>query len=207
MQPSYWMPAKVHPDAEDSAQKGDPERFEAPPNLAAAVDIRALTVRFGSFTALDKVSFKIYSTQVTALLGHNGAGKTTLMSTITGLLKPTSGVVEFPGSEGDANFNSTGFCQQFDVVFPDLTVREHLVYFGQLLILDEPTTGMDPETRRSIWDLLSELRNNTSILLSTHDMEEADVLADRIVMLSSGKLVCAGTPAFLKQACGAYLIL
>ncbi|XP_049269978.1 phospholipid-transporting ATPase ABCA3-like [Rhipicephalus sanguineus] len=134
--PSYWMPAKGHPNAEDSAQKQDPERFEAPPHLAAAVDIRGLTVKFGSFTALDKVSFKIYSTEVTALLGHNGAGKTTLMSTITGLLKPTSGVVEFLGGEGDAHSNSTGFCQQFDVVFPDLTVREHLVYFGQLRCVD-----------------------------------------------------------------------
>nr|XP_037285006.1 ATP-binding cassette sub-family A member 3-like [Rhipicephalus microplus] len=246
--PNYWMPAKVLPEVEGDVQKRDPERFEAPPDLAAAVDIRALTVRFGSFTANDKVSFKIYTTQVTALLGHNGAGKTTLMSAITvasngdrrarwrtallssgqvkqllviqlakeaaerhglslysrsthGLLKPTSGVIEFPGGVGDAH-NSTGFCQQFDVLFPDLTVREHLVYFGQLLILDEPTTGMDPETRRSIWDLVGELRNNTSILLSTHDMEEADVLADRIVMLSSGKVVCAGSPAFLKQACG-----
>ncbi|XP_075742280.1 phospholipid-transporting ATPase ABCA3 [Rhipicephalus microplus] len=251
--PNYWMPAKVLPEVEGDVQKRDPERFEAPPDLAAAVDIRALTVSFGSFTANDKVSFKIYTTQVTALLGHNGAGKTTLMSAITGLLKPTSGVIEFPGGDGDAH-NSTGFCQQFDVLFPDLTVREHLVYFGQLrnvdseelnksidktleavkltdkacsfpsqlsggmkrrlsisialvarpklLILDEPTTGMDPETRRSIWDLVGELRNNTSILLSTHDMEEADVLADRIVMLSSGKVVCAGSPAFLKQACG-----
>ncbi|KAL1450331.1 hypothetical protein MTO96_043931, partial [Rhipicephalus appendiculatus] len=229
--PSYWMSAKALPEGEHDAQKRDPKRFEAPPDLAAAVNIRALTMRFGSFTVFEKLSFKIYSTQVTALLGHNGAGKTTLMSTITG-----------------------EYYSQFDVLFPDLTVREHLVYFGQLrsvsnqelnkrigetleavkltdkagsfasqlsggmkrrlsisialidrpklLILDEPTTGMDPETRRSIWDLLGEIRNNMSILLSTHDMEEADVLADRIVMLSSGKLVCAGSPAFLKQACG-----
>ncbi|KAH8009224.1 hypothetical protein HPB51_013413 [Rhipicephalus microplus] len=51
------------------------------------------------------------------------------------LLKPTSGVIEFPGGVGDAH-NSTGFCQQFDVLFPDLTVREHLVYFGQLRNVD-----------------------------------------------------------------------
>ncbi|KAH6937741.1 hypothetical protein HPB50_003748 [Hyalomma asiaticum] len=254
MQPGYWMPPKVIPVAEVDVENRDPERFSTLPDLAPAVEIRALTVRFGTFTALDRVSFKIYSTQVTALLGHNGAGKTTLMSTITGLLKPTLGAVEFPGGESDSRGNCVGFCQQFDVLFPDLTVMEHLLYFGQLqgwsgdelkksidhtleavkladkansfpsqlsggmkrrlsmsialvtkpklLILDEPTTGMDPETRRSIWDLLSEVRNDTTILLSTHDMEEAEVLADRIVMLSSGKLVCAGTPAFLKQSCG-----
>ncbi|XP_037561127.1 uncharacterized protein LOC119440274 [Dermacentor silvarum] len=83
-----------------------------------------------------------------------------------------------------------------------LSIAIALAAKPKLLILDEPTTGMDPETRRSIWDLLSALRKDTTILLSTHDMEEAEVLADRIVMLSSGKLVCAGSPAFLKRSCG-----
>ncbi|XP_077553252.1 glucosylceramide transporter ABCA12-like [Haemaphysalis longicornis] len=61
---------------------------------------------------------------------------------------------------------------------------------------------MDPETRRSIWELIGNLRERTTILLSTHDMEEAEVLADRIVFLCNGKVVCEGSPTFLKKACG-----
>ncbi|KAH7966331.1 hypothetical protein HPB49_015303 [Dermacentor silvarum] len=219
MHPGYWLPINVVAVAEGNAEENrDPERFEAPPDAAALVDICGLSMRFGLFTALDNVSFKIYSARVTALLGHNGAGKTTLMGAITGVLKPTCGTIEFGGGERDAAAKGTGFCQQFDVFFPDLTVLEHLTYFGQmqgrwgdelkesiretleavkltdkmysfptqlsggmkrrlsicvalvskpkLLILDEPTTGMDPETRRSIWDLLSVLRKDTTILLS-----------------------------------------
>ncbi|KAK8782179.1 hypothetical protein V5799_016481 [Amblyomma americanum] len=61
---------------------------------------------------------------------------------------------------------------------------------------------MDPETRRSIWDLISSLRSSSTILLSTHDMEEAEVLADRIIIMSTGKVLGAGSTAFLKNACG-----
>ncbi|KAH7945823.1 hypothetical protein HPB49_016035 [Dermacentor silvarum] len=72
----------------------------------------------------------------------------------------------------------------------------------QVLILDEPTAGLDPETRRSIWSVMKELRGKASILLSTHDMEEADVLGDRIIVMYSGSVVCWGSPSFLKNACG-----
>ncbi|KAL1481956.1 hypothetical protein MTO96_034117 [Rhipicephalus appendiculatus] len=73
---------------------------------------------------------------------------------------------------------------------------------AQVLILDEPTVGLDPETRRSIWSLVKELRGKASILLSTHDMEEADVLGDRIIVMYNGSVVCWGSPSFLKKACG-----
>ncbi|KAH6930076.1 hypothetical protein HPB50_008779 [Hyalomma asiaticum] len=71
-----------------------------------------------------------------------------------------------------------------------------------MLIMDEPTAGLDPETRRTIWSLVKELRGKTSILLSTHDMEEADVLADRIIVMYNGSVICWGSPTFLKNACG-----
>ncbi|KAL1413926.1 hypothetical protein MTO96_007975 [Rhipicephalus appendiculatus] len=131
-----------------------------------------------------------------------------------------------------------GFCPQTDVFFPDLTVLDHLQYFGilkglrsseinrnvkvllytvqladklyaypdelsggmrrqlsiaialitrpRVLILDEPTVGMDPETRRIVWTLVQGLRGRTTLLLSTHDMEEAEILADRIVVMYKG---------------------
>ncbi|KAL1475353.1 hypothetical protein MTO96_037348 [Rhipicephalus appendiculatus] len=73
---------------------------------------------------------------------------------------------------------------------------------AKVLILDEPTAALDPETRRSIWSLVKELRGKSSILLSTHDMEEADVLGDRIIVMYNGSIICWGSPSFLKNACG-----
>lgn len=73
----------------------------------------------------------------------------------------------------------------------------------QILILDEPTSGMDPEARRIIWDLLLSIRRNRTILLTTHFMEEADILGDRIAILNEGQLCCSGSPLFLKNAFGA----
>jgi ABC-2 type transport system ATP-binding protein len=68
----------------------------------------------------------------------------------------------------------------------------------ELLYLDEPTTGFDPAARRSAWDLVRELRaTGTTILLTTHDMAEAQTLADRVVLLSNGAVVAEGTPAGL----------
>lgn len=70
------------------------------------------------------------------------------------------------------------------------------------MLLDEPSAGLDPDNRRIMWDVLLTLRSTCTILLSTHDMEEADVLADRIVIMAKGTIRCAGTPAFLKKELG-----
>ncbi|CAL8085798.1 unnamed protein product [Orchesella dallaii] len=72
----------------------------------------------------------------------------------------------------------------------------------QVVILDEPTSGMDPEARRAVWDLLLEMRGQRTILLTTHFMEEADVLGDRIGIMASGKLQCCGSSMFLKKFYG-----
>lgn len=74
--------------------------------------------------------------------------------------------------------------------------------FPQIVILDEPTSGMDPEARRVIWDLLLELRNDRTILLTTHFMEEADILGDRIAIMAEGEIECVGSPVFLKNRFG-----
>ncbi|CAL8139098.1 unnamed protein product [Orchesella dallaii] len=72
----------------------------------------------------------------------------------------------------------------------------------QVVILDEPTSGMDPEARRAVWDLLLEMRGQRTILLTTHFMEEADVLGDRIGIMAHGKLQCCGSSMFLKKFYG-----
>ena len=72
----------------------------------------------------------------------------------------------------------------------------------QLVILDEPTSGMDPEARRQTWDILQSQRAGRTMILSTHFMDEADVLGDRIAILADGQLQCCGSSMFLKNIYG-----
>ena len=74
----------------------------------------------------------------------------------------------------------------------------------QFVILDEPTSGMDPESRRQTWDILQEERRGRTMILSTHFMDEADLLGDRIAILANGRLRCYGTSMFLKRKYGDY---
>lgn len=70
-------------------------------------------------------------------------------------------------------------------------------------MLDEPTSGMDPSARRAIWDLLQGEKRGRTILLTTHFMDEADLLGDRIAIMAGGELQCCGSPLFLKNKYGA----
>ena len=77
-----------------------------------------------------------------------------------------------------------------------------LIGNSQVVMLDEPTSGMDPEARREMWDLLNSLKKGRTILLTTHFMEEADVLGDRIAIMARGQVQCYGSPFFLKKRFG-----
>ncbi|XP_041357912.1 phospholipid-transporting ATPase ABCA1-like isoform X2 [Gigantopelta aegis] len=90
-----------------------------------------------------------------------------------------------------------------------LSVAIAFVGGSQTVILDEPTAGVDPYARRSIWELLLKFKSNRTIILSTHHMDEADVLGDRIAIISQGKLRCCGSSLFLKNHFGSgyYLTL
>lgn len=74
---------------------------------------------------------------------------------------------------------------------------------SKVVLLDEPTSGMDPSARRALWDLLIKEKDNRTLLLSTHFMDEADVLGDRIAIMADGDLKCVGSPFFLKKRFGA----
>jgi ATP-binding cassette subfamily A (ABC1) protein 3 len=182
-----------------------------------------LTKKFGDFNAVDKLSISIKENEVFCLLGHNGAGKTTVLNMITGILKPSSGNAQIYGAnlvnDIDSVRQSLGLCQQFDVLYEVLTVREHLqlvcelknvphhevqneitntlsiVMLGEhehkqakqlsggmkrklslamaliggskLIILDEPSSGLDVESRRQVWDLIKNIKVNRSIIMST----------------------------------------
>ncbi|KAL5254305.1 hypothetical protein ACHWQZ_G013923 [Mnemiopsis leidyi] len=229
-------------------------------HLIPGVEMVALSKHYGGKHnpyALRNLSLKLYQGQVTALLGHNGAGKTTTMSILTGMIAPTSGHynIRYTSEEVLDSRDTLGVCPQHNVLWEELTIAEHLLFYGQLrgmeynkinremeqfirevdlplekrdcisktlsggmkrklsvaiaflgstktLILDEPTAGVDPKARRDIWDMIVKNKRDRTILLSTHHMEEADVLGDRIAILSQGNLVCCGSSLFLKRLSG-----
>ena len=74
----------------------------------------------------------------------------------------------------------------------------------QIVILDEPTSGLDPEARRQIWNLLQQERASRTMILSTHFMDEADLLGDRIAIMAEGVVKCVGSSMFLKNKFGKY---
>ena len=84
-----------------------------------------------------------------------------------------------------------------------LSVAIALCGNSRLVMLDQPTAGMDLSARRSLWDMLKNYRNNRIIILTTHYMDEADVLGDRIGIMGKGKILCLGTSLFLKNRYGA----
>ncbi|WOK95547.1 ABC transporter A family member 1 [Canna indica] len=212
----------------------------------------------GKCCAVDSLELTLYENQILALLGHNGAGKSTTISMLVGLLPPTSGDAVVFGKNITTNMDEIrkmlGVCPQNDILFPELTVKEHMEIFATLkgvddgcleekviqmidevglkdkvntivgalsggmrrklslgialignskiIILDEPTSGMDPYSMRSTWQLIKRIKKGRIILLTTHSMDEADVLGDRIAIMSNGHLRCCGSSLFLKHRYG-----
>eukprot|EP00092_Neocalanus_flemingeri_P060351 GFUD01072319.1.p1 GENE.GFUD01072319.1~~GFUD01072319.1.p1 ORF type:complete len:1563 (-),score=388.51 GFUD01072319.1:54-4385(-) len=266
--PAFWSSKKrvnnvMVNEGEPQKEVVDFSMFEAEPKAKAGIRVQGLRKEFKKFggdtvKAVNGVSFSAYHGEITTLLGHNGAGKTTTMSVLTGLYSPSSGSAMINGHSINGSLDkvreSLGLCPQHNMLFEDLTVREHLVFFGMLkgmaksaaeeeskkytrmlnlvnkrnvivtnlsggmkrkvnlgialigdskvVMLDEPTSGMDPEARRGMWDLLTSLKKDRTILLTTHFMEEADVLGDRIAIMAGGKVQCYGSPFFLKKRFG-----
>uniref|UniRef100_A0A665VHB5 ABC transporter domain-containing protein n=1 Tax=Echeneis naucrates TaxID=173247 RepID=A0A665VHB5_ECHNA len=259
--PSYFF-VLVKEDAE-KALKGEFIE-EEPAGLISGIKIKHLVKEFkvGNKTrkAVRDLTLNMFEGQITVLLGHNGAGKTTTLSMLTGLFPPTSGRAYINGYDICQDMalirRSLGLCPQHDVLFDNLTVREHLLFYAQVLkgyskdkipdevdriirilsledkgqarsktlsggmkrklsigialigdskvvMLDEPTSGMDPSARRATWDLLQGEKRGRTILLTTHFMDEADLLGDRIAIMAGGELQCCGSPLFLKNKYGA----
>ncbi|CAD5114243.1 DgyrCDS3384 [Dimorphilus gyrociliatus] len=261
----YWCGGSQNiSKAEDSIPEiSNMEMFEKVENSSnPGIKIKNLRKEFKS-GGKKKVAVKgtiidMYEGQITALLGHNGAGKTTTMNMLTGFIPPTSGSAVINGfdirTDIDRVRESLGLCPQHDILFDNLTVEEHLIFFASLkgcpkneidsevskmidllrledktrelastlsggqkrklsvgialinnskiVILDEPTSGMDPEARRQTWDILQSQRAGRTMILSTHFMDEADLLGDRIAIMADGIIQCCGSSLFLKSKYG-----
>ncbi|WP_315727520.1 MULTISPECIES: ribosome-associated ATPase/putative transporter RbbA [unclassified Bradyrhizobium] len=222
-----------------------------------AIEAEHLTMRFGDFTAVDDVSFRIRRGEIFGFLGSNGCGKTTTMKMLTGLLPVTSGKARLFGHEVDPNDMAVrrrvGYMSQAFSLYSELTVQQNLelharlfglapaaipsrieemaqrfalggimdalpdalplgirqrlslavamIHLPEMLILDEPTSGVDPVARDAFWRILSDLsrRDNVTIFVSTHFMNEAE-RCDRISLMHAGRVLVSDTPsAIVKQ--------
>ncbi|WP_068776206.1 ABC transporter ATP-binding protein [Paenibacillus sp. FJAT-26967] len=216
------------------------------------IDVDGLIKKYGSFTAVNGVSFRVRKGEVFGLLGPNGAGKTTTMEMMEGLRKPDGGAVRIAGYDTmselrrvkeviGVQLQSTSLFDLLkvreivemyasfypksvpvDPLLADMTLQEKagdrvknlsggqkqrlaiaiaLVNDPQVLFLDEPTTGLDPQARRTLWDIILRLKERgKTIVLSTHYMDEAHVLCDRICLIDKGQVVALDTPANLVRS-------
>ena len=225
-----------------------------------AIEARGLTMRFGDFTAVDQVDFRIRRGEIFGFLGSNGCGKSTTMKMLTGLLDATEGQAWIFGDKVDARDlnirRRVGYMSQSFSLYNELTVMQNMVLharlfqvpedqiaqrvrqklerFGllqdadslpdampmgmrqrlslavalvhnpDLLILDEPTSGVDPIARDNFWELLVSLsrQDQVTIFISTHFMNEAE-RCDRMSMMHAGKVLDSDTPASLMARRGA----
>ncbi|CAD7090835.1 unnamed protein product [Hermetia illucens] len=142
LMPSFWFPRKKRYIEGDVTVVNQSDRFE--PEIGcgkAGIKLINLKKNFSGKTAVDGVSLNMFRNQITVLLGHNGAGKTTTISMITGLISPTSGTaivndVDILENMEDVR-KSFGFCPQHNILFSELTVREHIIFYSRLKGLDK----------------------------------------------------------------------
>ena len=214
-----------------------------------------LTKRFGSFTAIEDVSFEVASGEVVGFLGPNGAGKSTTMRILAGVFPPTHGTAEVAGYDVVEDSlrarSAVGYFPERIALYLDMTVGSYLRYVGEMkglergevrsdvaramaacdwepvaarligtlskgfrqrvgiaqalvgsprvLILDEPTAGLDPEQVADVRDLIRGLRGERTVILSTHILPEVEATCDRVIILHRGRVLAVDTTANLNR--------
>jgi len=214
------------------------------------IEVQHLTKRYGPFTAVDDVSFKVEKGEILGFLGPNGAGKTTTMRVLTGYMPPTEGKAFVAGYDVieqpiDAK-RRTGYLPETPPLYPEMTVAEYLTFCARIkgvpradrrtqvtsamertrvadmakrhcgklskgyrqrvglaqallhnpdvLILDEPTAGLDPKQIIETRKLIKELAGDHTIILSTHILPEVSQTCQRVVIINKGRVVAIDTP-------------
>jgi ABC-2 type transport system ATP-binding protein len=214
------------------------------------IEVQNLTKRYGRFTAVDDVSFRVDKGEILGFLGPNGAGKTTTMRILTGYMPATTGKAAIAGFDVfDQPLEAksrTGYLPETPPLYPEMTVREYLLFVARIkgvaskavraqvdtamekarvadvasrhcgklskgyrqrvglaqailhnpevLILDEPTAGLDPKQIMETRDLIKGLAGSHTIVLSTHILPEVSQTCQRVVIINKGKVVAIDTP-------------
>ena len=219
------------------------------------IEVKNITKKYGSFTAVDNISFKIEEGEIIGLLGPNGAGKSTTMNMITGYIEPTEGEISIEGYDISKKAKKAkaqiGYMPEGVPLYSDLTVKEFVTYMAELkkvdrktrkekvekiieqtglkevekkltrnlsrgykqrvsmagalvgepkiLILDEPTVGLDPKQITEIRALIKELGNTHTIILSSHILSEVSQICNKVIIINKGKIVAIDTPENLEK--------
>jgi ABC-2 type transport system ATP-binding protein len=226
----------------------------------AAIRFEAVIRRYGTVTAIDRLSFEVQPGEMFGLIGPDGAGKTTSIRLACGLLKPDAGRVTIlgrdPVAEHRAITGEVGYLSQRFSLYGDLTIDENIAFFAEIhgvkrfqeardrlldmtqltpfrsrradrlsggmkqklalactlvheprvLLLDEPTTGVDPVSRREFWKLLSEfLSRGLTIVMATPYLDEAERCA-RVALLHEGRLLALDSPSHLQDTLAGQLL-
>jgi len=226
------------------------------------LEVRSLTKDYGTYRAVDGISFTIEKGKVIGFLGPNGAGKTTTIQMLCGITLPTSGSISYFGKDFYQNaeycLQHINFASAFNTLQGRITVLENLLVFAdlysvknarkksytlldyfeisnlantiyqnlsagqktrvnlvksllnepELLLLDEPTASLDPDIADKTLALIEDLQKNshTTILYTSHDMDEVTRICDEVIFLDHGKIVAQDTPLGLtKRISGATL--
>jgi len=230
------------------------------PAESVAVQISALTRRFGDLTAVDRVTLTVNQGEIFGLIGPNGAGKSTLIKMLTTLLPPTSGSATIAGYDIvrqpaevrrhigyvpqllSADGSLTGYenmvlsARLYGVpraerkqrisralarmglseaahhlagnysggMIRRLEIAQSLLHRPTVLFLDEPTVGLDPGARETVWERVIDLRDrfHRTMVVTSHHMDEVDEFCDRVALIDRGRIVAVGTPAELKARVG-----
>jgi ABC-2 type transport system ATP-binding protein len=220
---------------------------------SALIEIDGLTKRFGGFTAVDHVSFRVERGEVLGFLGPNGAGKSTTMRMLSGFMIPTEGTARICGhdvqTDGVAARRVLGFLPEGAPTYPEMSVigflrfcakirgyrgagldacveqaialtqlegvrvqpvetlskgfkrrvglAQALLHDPPVLVLDEPTDGLDPNQKFEVRALIQRMAPHKAIVISTHILEEVDAVCTRAMIIASGRVVADATPAEL----------
>lgn len=207
------------------------------------ITVRNLTRKYGTFTAVNSISFDIPKGQIVGLLGHNGAGKTTTLKMLTGFLEPSSGEIAIDGLDISNDIltvqKKIGYLSEQSPLYPDMTVWQYLYYVAEMrgipeadipnavrdaihdtdlapkaqelittlsrgyqqrvgvaqaiihkpeiLVLDEPTNGLDPTQILAMRHLIKHLSLKATVILSTHILQEVEAICDRVIIILNGR--------------------
>ena len=219
------------------------------------IEVEHISRSFGTFRAVDDISFSIKTGEIVGLLGPNGAGKTTTMRMITGFLEQTSGVIKIDGENIADNpvaaKRKIGYMPESAPLYSDMIVADYLKYIAEMqqvnpderipelvkicglnevmhknvgalsrgyrqrvglahalmndpeiLILDDPTSGLDPNQIRDVRALIKEIGKTRTVIISTHILGEVEMLCDRVIIISRGKIAADSPTTELRTRYG-----